>query len=129
MSNKDHELRYGDSEQPVIMDALIFHETICGAVRYYMGRHTIAVHGFGEWLYENIMAMPSNTRFIVWRDIARWLADNNGEYSFAGVDDAEPFRKVMELCEEKDPEIKCSYDYLMIQKRRQENVLMNQESE
>ncbi len=52
------------------------HAIICGAVRYYMGRHTIAAHGVAYDLIKLIPQMTPKTKAVLDRDISHWLHEN-----------------------------------------------------
>ena len=76
---------------------------VVGAVRYYMGRHTIAVHGFCDWLRGVWDGLDDVTRIVVYRDAARWLGQlPDQEDIYGGVDDAAPFRAIVDQVDEAD---------------------------
>ena len=85
----------------VNLNGLEWKMTIVGASRYYMGRHTIAVSGFCDGLIKLIPDMSEDITYILERDIRSYLEEHPDGDVFACVDDAEPWRKVLNELERR----------------------------
>lgn len=84
------------SEETVPVDAKALHLLINGAVRYYLGRGTIAVWGVCRGLTAMLPKLEERTKECMECDISQWL---DGRSEFCGgavIDDADPWRDLLE---------------------------------
>lgn len=93
-------MRTLDGESPVNVPYGLAHMMVSGAVRYYMGRHTIAAHAVADGIAKLIPQLAESTMGVLERDLRRWL-DETTACEFAGVDDREPWERLLEAIEEE----------------------------
>lgn len=86
--------RVPESEHGVTLNSYQARIFITSAARYYMGRHTIAVHGFCNDLIELLPELDEDTKSILERDVSMWL-ELNPTCMFGTIDDAEPWRRLL----------------------------------
>lgn len=77
------------------------HSVIIGAVRYYMGRHTIAADHLADDLASMVDTLPDKTRYVLKRDIEDWLKDHP-TCEFGGVDDRKPWKNLYDKLDNLD---------------------------
>lgn len=83
------------SDENIEIDWSLFHIMVCGAIRYYMGRHTIATCGFCNNLIPLVPKMTDKTRYVIERDVAQWIEEHPTHMFGNYIDDAEPWRKLL----------------------------------
>lgn len=82
----------------VVLPHDLAHMIICGAVRYYLGRGTIASRAVADDISGLLPQLGSGTKGIMARDIRREL-DRNGDVIW-GLDDMAPWREILKAIEE-----------------------------
>lgn len=87
-------------ESPVTVPYGLAHMMVICAVRYYMGRHTIAAHAVADGIAKLFPQLAESTRGVLERDLRRWL-DENPTCEFGCVDDREPWARLLEAIEEE----------------------------
>ncbi len=88
-----------DGEPPVTVPYGLAHMMVSGAVRYYMGRHTIAAHAVADGIAKLLPQLAESTKGVLERDLRRWL-DENPTCEFGCVDDREPWARMLMAIEE-----------------------------
>lgn len=73
---------------------------VLGAVRWYLGRSTIAAHGVAKYIGEHVDNLDKGTREIMADTIRDWL-DNNPTCGGA-VDDRKPWADLLARLEDCD---------------------------
>ena len=81
--------------ETVPVDAKALHLLVNGAVRYYLGRSTIAVWGVCRDLAAMLPRLEEGTKCCMERDIIRWLDEHPDFSADAVIDDAEPWRELL----------------------------------
>lgn len=75
------------------------HMILCGAVRYYVGRGTIASRAVADGIRGLLPQLGDTTKPIMARDIRREL-DRQGDVIW-GIDDMAPWRELLKAIEEE----------------------------
>lgn len=90
------------NEETIPVDANTLHLLVNGAVRYYLGRSTIAVWGVCRDLTAMLPQLEERTKECMERDISRWL---DGRSEFCGgavIDHAELWRDLLEALRKEE---------------------------
>ena len=94
----EHPTRTLDGEPPVTVPYGLAHMMVSSAVRYYMGRHTIAAHAVADGIAKLLPQLAESTMGVLERDLRRWLRETP-TCEFGAVDDREPWARLLEAIE------------------------------
>lgn len=83
----------------IILRYDLAHMALCGAVRYYLGRGTIASRAVADGIRGLLPQLGDITKPIMARDIRREL-DRQGDVIW-GIDDMAPWRELLKAIEEE----------------------------
>lgn len=76
------------------MDDRAAHMILLGAANWYVGRSTIGAHAVADDLGDLLPQLMPSTRDLLARDVRRRI-DDLGEVSVGGIDDLEPWRRLL----------------------------------
>lgn len=83
------------NNEQISVDAKALHLLVNGAVRYYLGRSTIAVWGVCRDLTAMLPRLEEGTKCGMERDISHWLEEHPDFGKGSVIDDAEPWRELL----------------------------------
>lgn len=88
-----------ENSNTVVLPHDLAHMVICGAVRYYVGRGTIASCAVADGIRKLLPQLSDGTKGVMARDIIREI-DRQEYAGMMIIDDMAPWRRLLDAIEE-----------------------------